>query len=911
MLCLKDVVKIYGTTEENKVEALKGISINFRKSEFVSILGPSGCGKTTLLNIVGGLDRYTSGDLIISGKSTKDFKDKDWDAYRNESIGFIFQTYNLIAHQTVLGNVELALTLSGVSKAERRQRALEVLEKVGLKDKVNARPNQLSGGQMQRVAIARALVNNPQVILADEPTGALDSETSVQVMEILKEVAKDRLVIMVTHNPALAEDYSTRIIKFLDGRLTEDSMPYSDEEMLADKTAEEALNKEQEAQQAKQSESETEEPQKKEKKNKTRMSFLTALNLSFRNLLTKKARTIITSFAGSIGIIGVCLVLAISNGFNQYINAMQSGTLGGYPVSIGMYSADMTAMETLSSEGEKLEEFPSIGGENNKLNIYDPTKNISALAHLNLIDEDYIKYLTDFYEEDKAKDSDDRLTSSIKFSYTAVKHVVTSDGTNYSMIKDDSSLTDTAEMMSILMGSSSAIFQEGLDNDEFVKSQYDCIAGSWATKDNELMLVVDSYNRLSMATLAVLGINYYNEELEPLETMDFNDLIENNTFRLMLNDSYYVPVDADGNPVANENQADYFKPVTADAKTSNQFKTIYDSLSKDDGSADEDKCIELKIKGVIRIKEDAPLEIYNTGLIYREGLTKTYLNNCKTSKIVEFQKQALENENEAEIALYGDYKSLLETYKTQYPKYWETLSSMITSDYKVPKMVVKMIYSTIFGEISAEQMDSFLNEFALQGIGGSDLPSIINIYPKGFEEKKEILSYLDAWNKNPANANHKILYTDASSMLTSTLGEIVNIVQIVLIAFSAVSLVVSSIMIGIITYVSVIERTKEIGVLRSVGARKKDISRVFNAETLIVGFVAGLLGVVITYFLCLAIVNPIINAVAAGAVHNIASLSPLHALIMVGVSMVLTLIGGSIPAGIASKKDPVEALRTE
>ncbi len=852
MLQLKNIVKDYGS-DENKVHALKGVSINFRSNELVSILGPSGCGKTTLLNIIGGLDRYNDGDLIIKGKSTKEYKDKDWDTYRNHEIGFVFQNYNLIPHLSVIGNVEIALTLGGVNRKERHERAKEALIKVGLESQINKMPNQLSGGQMQRVAIARALVNNPNIILADEPTGALDTETSVQVMEILKEIAKDKLVIMVTHNPDLAEKYSTRIIHMLDGEKKEDSSPYEDVQNNEEKVL----------------------PVKDSK-----MGFWTSLTLSFKNLLSKKGRTIMISLAGSIGIIGIALVLAISNGFTNYINDLQSNMLGGYPVTISQFAVDYDAIQQASSSSEEgLEDYP----EDDRIFVYNPSADMESLGHLNMINRDYVNYVKTYYEEDQAKDEEDRVITSVKFSYAQNMNVISknSDG-NVSFVSTNGG---SNTMMDVVLGTSSSYFNEALDNTKFIQSNYDIIYGRYPTNYDEVTLVIDQKNRLSTSLLDDLNIKYESTTVDGKTTyspINFEDLVYQDDshlgmdLKVVYNDYYYEYSASD----------DWYLPAKYNTNyTSDNYVSYYNSLN-------DDKSIKLKVVGVLRINEKCSYGFLNSGILYLPSLTQKVYENSVNSSIVVRQNEEFKNlaENSDYIAYcFGDYKNS---------------STFNPSEaYKYPFSKLLAGYST-YGAT-----DEYVEQLALQKLCGSDVASAIYIYPKNFNDKSKILTYLDAWNEDESHV--KIVYTDAASVLTSSLGTMVNIIKYVLIAFAGISLVVSSIMIGIITYTSVIERTKEIGVLRSLGARKKDISAVFNAETLLIGLVAGVLGVLISYVLCVPINALILKLAAASISSNLAVLNPLHALILIIISIVLTLISGLIPSRIAAKKDPVIALRTE
>lgn len=853
-LKLVDIVKTYGEGE-NAVKALKCVSLSFRKNEFVSILGPSGCGKTTMLNIIGGLDRYTSGDLIINGVSTKEYKSSDWDTYRNNSIGFVFQSYNLIPHQTVLSNVELALTLSGVSKAERHKRAKQVLKKVGLKGQENKKPNQLSGGQMQRVAIARALVNDPEIILADEPTGALDTETSVQVLDLLKEVARDRLVIMVTHNPELAKKYSTRIINLLDGEKTGDTDEFTETE-----TPEvNAVN----AQKA-----------DKKQKGKAAMKLTTAFALSFSNLRTKKGRTTLTSIAGSIGIIGIALVLAVSTGFSGYIHQLQSDTLSTYPLTVSEATID-------------LEDFQKLGSymtedEKNAQRLTDLVYSRALFGDLtnmlksNKITDEYVSYVEDYAQkanEDAIKKGDtwkycvqkgygmdvnDYIFSDIGFNFNSSseglksQHNVMSVNT---LIQAILHMFD-AEMAKTDMNISATFVREYIpticeipDNDALISSQYELLTGDWAKTENELLLVVDRYNRVPDITLAVLGfktiegLDGYNAKFDEKEKFTFEDVMKKEFYYVNNTDRYV------------ENDGTFFSRIYApDAGSATLFVPAVPATAT-----------KLKVTGVVRLKEDVQQGVLQAGIAYTSAFVKRLLTDPKNinSPIVRAAK-AEDN-----------------TSKT-----------------------VKVINPVMYGM----GYNTTVN-YTLRGLAGDDTVSKIYIYSKGYQEKEDIKAYLNEWNDTHENEEDKVHYSDSTEMLFSAMNSIVDGVKIVLIAFTAISLVVSSIMIGIITYVSVVERTKEIGVLRSLGARKKDISRIFNAETFLIGLFAGIIGVGISYLLTIPI-NLIINHFLANA-GAIAALKITDALILVIVSFILTLIAGVIPARIAAKKDPVVALRTE
>jgi len=867
MLQLKNITKNY-LSGDNEVQALKGIDIEFRENEFVSILGQSGCGKTTLLNIIGGLDRYTSGDLIINGKSTKEFKDKDWDTYRNHSVGFVFQSYNLIPHQTVLANVELALTISGVGKAERKKRAIEALQKVGLGDQLNKKPNQMSGGQMQRVAIARALVNDPDILLADEPTGALDSKTSVQVMEILKEISKDKLIIMVTHNPELAEKYSSRIVKLLDGKIIDDSNPY--------KSSEEDVKKAR---------------NKKDKSGKASMKFTTAVRLSLNNLMTKKGRTFLTSFAGSIGIIGIALILSLSHGMQSYINRVEEDTLSSYPLTIQEASIDVTSMlEAMMGNGEK--------EEHNDNKIYSrPIVNniletVSTKLQTNNLEE-FKKYLES--GDTNIKD----YINAIQYEYNLNLNIYkqnedkTYQQVNPSKVFDElgfgemmESRQSTSSMMSGSMTMTQTdVWNEMLDNQNLLQSQYDVLAGKWTTKYNEVVLIVDENNEVSDYTLYSLGIKdikELNESMEKIknkekveagesESYSYDDLL-NYKFKILLNTDYYKESGNAWQDMSNDDE--YMKNVVDNAE-------------------------EITIVGIIKPNEEN-VSSSGAGMIgYTKELKEYVINKINETEIVKEQKENPninvftgiefpENQNSS-----FDYSQLTDEQRM----YMATLSEAELAE------LMKN-----YAENSTATYDSNLSTL---GVVDLNKPSTINIYPKDFESKDMITTRISEYNDKQTNDGKEenvITYTDIVGVMMSSVSTIINVISYVLIAFVGISLVVSSIMIGIITYISVLERTKEIGILRSIGASKKDVSRVFNAETLIIGLVAGLIGIVVTLLLNIPI-NMIIKSIVG--ISNISKLPTAGAIILVVISVGLTMIAGLIPARFAAKRDPVEALRTE
>ena len=871
MLELKNIVKEYKTADET-VTALKGVSTEFRSSEFVSILGPSGCGKTTLLNIIGGLDRYTSGDLIINGKSTKDFSDKEWDTYRNHSVGFVFQSYNLIPHQTVAENVELALTLSGIGAKERHERAVAVLENVGLGNKINARPNQLSGGQMQRVAIARALINDPEILLADEPTGALDSKTSVQIMELLKEISHDRLIVMVTHNPELAEKYSSRIIRLLDGELVGDDRPLSKEEEALEATEE-----------------------KKEKrtnkgKKKTSMSFFTALALSFRNLMTKKGRTFLVSFAGSIGIIGIALILSLSSGFQSYINRTQEETLARYPITIQQTYTDMTAVLDEFNKKDEAGAYPKNGSIKQNDSLYKMIHTYSSVQVTNNLER--------FKKELDKKQYDTKKITAVQYTYNMSFDTYVKRGNgDYERVMSTidwmniygAGRTEYISMYASLMGSSSNSWGEALDNEEFIKSKYDKLAGEWMSfsEDDEdsfgqVMLVVDKYNRIPDYILPALGLADKNELLYDImkslfgkdgaEKMGFQEVPEEEKFAVKYKDLNVK--DLVGMEYSIVLPAAYYY----NEADSSIFKNALDGVASGDSSAVSvytnalNKGRKVKIVGVIRQKENVSSGALSGTIIYSKALTKTLLRKVGEEPVVVAQK-----DNSINVLTGNTFSE----------------DALATPEGETPP-----------------SYDSNMLKF---GYADEDKPASIAIYASSFANKDYIESYIASYNKKVEaegedGKKDKISYTDYTGMMMSSITTIINAVSYVLIGFVSVSLIVSSIMIGIITYISVLERIKEIGVLRSLGASKRDVARVFNAETLIIGFAAGIIGIGITLLLNIP-VSAIIFKLSG--IKNVAALPWQGGLILVGISMLLTFIAGLIPSRIASKKDPVVALRSE
>lgn len=879
MLELSSIYKEY-QAGDTIVKALKNINIQFRKNEFVSILGPSGCGKTTLLNIIGGLDRYTSGDLAINGKSTKEFRDSDWDAYRNHSIGFVFQNYNLIPHQTVLSNVELAMTLSGVSKAERKQRAIDALTKVGLADQVHKKPNQMSGGQMQRVAIARALVNNPDILLADEPTGALDSETSVQIMEILKEIARDRLIIMVTHNPDLAKEYSTRIIRLFDGSVQSDSNPYVDTEFISSPSEKFKKTK----------------SQKKSKTKKTSMSMLTALSLSLNNLLTKKTRTFMTAFAGSIGIIGIALILSLSNGIQVYIDKVQKDTLSSYPITIEKESIDLTSLMSAMASANNNDSDHELD------KVY--TNPIMQDMMDTLVEQTITNNLKVFKQELDRKDNQIAPhTSAIQYSYDLDLNIYSSDTENGVTQLNPSTLFDSLSQNNSYPGMFTGnleVWDEMLNNTELLDSQYDILAGQWPTSYNEVVLSVDENNEISDTVMYALGLKDQEEYKKMIEAVSSGDKYETEdisyTYEELLNKTFKLVL-----------PCDYYQYD----KESNTWMDMHDDIAYMTDLVNNG--VEIKIVGIIRPNENAVATSVTGAIGYTAALTDYVIKHTNDSEIV---KQQMDNQ---EVDVFtgiefnqGEEKEItmddVNTYIATMDEESQTQMKAYLAD-KSEEQIIAMFKDQLSAPTTEASYDGNLG---VLGVVDYDNPSTINLYAASFEEKDAIADAITDYNNQmteKGNEEYVINYTDLVGLMMSSISSIINVITYVLIAFVAISLVVSSIMIGIITYISVLERTKEIGILRSIGASKKDISHVFNAETVIVGFVSGLLGIIITIILNIPI-NLIIRAVSG--ISGVSSALPVAGgFVLILISMFLTLIGGFIPSKIAAKKDPVVALRSE
>ena len=982
MLELKNIKKSY-KAGIGKVYALDDVSVSFRDSEFVAILGPSGSGKTTLLNIVGGLDRYDSGDLIINSRSTKMYSDKDWDGYRNHSVGFVFQNYNLIPHQSVLANVELALTLSGVSKSERRRRAKEVLKKVGLGDQIHKKPNQMSGGQMQRVAIARALVNDPDILLADEPTGALDSNTSVQIMELIREISKDRLVVMVTHNPKLAKEYASRIIRIKDGKIRKDSDPYIEDEAV------EAVAEEPEKKKSR---------KEKKKSPKASMSFGTALSLSFNNLLTKKGRTLLTSFAGSIGIIGIALILSLSNGMQAYINSLERDTLASYPITIEAESFDlMQLLGTVNNSKQNI-------AEHDKDKIYKRPMLENSVADLEFkAQQNDLGRFKTFIELNSA--AFDPLCTDIKYGYDVDLQIFKSDTSNgVTRVRPNDALEEMG------LTADTDVWEELVGDVELLDTQYDILAGEWPKDQNELVLFLDKNNEIDDVTLYALGLadvssleqnkdDKKQESTEPieLEGYDYNEFL-NLSFRLVPSTAYYQK---DGNVWVDKSDDDVY------------MKKVVDSAQ------------EIKIAAIARPKPNAQSTVKGGTVGYLSSLTEYAMNIANNSEIVKQQKAkpdvdvftGLRFESAAEkakaaptstmvsmpavefaahkgavpevtpVANSGDIEVMTQeeiyafieenfegeekekltefvrlmlkdirtasdrqkliAYLDEMLEGTDTDSSTVYSYLQMMNKETKLqLLSAIIIAVESNQQVEIPSKDELQGstskpngsskpsasakpeeekfsyssyeenlymLGAADVatPTSIELYPMNFEAKEKLVKIIDDYNAKQISDGREegtITYTDYVNLIMSSVTQVIDIVTYALVAFVAISLVVSSIMIGIITYISVLERTKEIGILRSIGASKRDIMHVFNSETVIVGLTSGVIGILSTLVLIIPI-NAIVNSLAG--IPNLAALPFSGGMILIGISVVLTLVAGFIPARVAAKKDPVKALRSE
>lgn len=920
MLSLQNISKEYyigkkGTPTYQVVQALKNVSINFRKHEFVAILGQSGCGKTTLLNIIGGLDKYTSGDLKINNKSTKEFKDRDWDNYRNHSIGFVFQSYNLIPHLSILANVELALTLSGVSKEERKKKAIEALTKVGLKDKIYSKPNQLSGGQMQRVAIARALVNDPEIILADEPTGALDSATSVQVMDLLKEISQNKLIIMVTHNPELAKLYATRTIELFDGKVKSDSNPL------------------------------VRMPPIKEKKTngkRPHMSFFTALSLSVRNLLTKKARTFLVSFAGSIGIIGIAAILSMSSGFQAYIDRVQEETLSSYPISLTSETNDMSSLIEMFT---KVDEDPD-----HELDAVYSNNIMSKLraAMQNSIRVNNLKAFKEYLETD-AEVGEVISSANIKYYYDLDIQMYKSDDHNRLLT------IDPMGSSSNVMYSSMEIWSQMIDNDDLIKKQYDIVEGALPTKYDEIAIVLDENNEITDLTLYTLGLitreqyqELLNNENAPAIKISY-DTIMNNSYVMFPNSDYYK---------MNGDKADNMR------NDSEYLETVFNN---------NERVINLRVSGIIKPKKESVGKAISGTVAYRSSLITNMIDRINDSKVVKYQKEhptinvftgneftnkeykkadvinylesiINDSQNKSTYANYiydglgRDYINLFENNSEENVKTTLTVliyNAKIRDTYELARLYANKLYDMyVMGKTDSTYTDNLINilvtsvlksqlddyfdkesyEKNLKTLGVCDIssPSRIDLYAYDFANKEAIVDMIDKYNDTSkatlGNDDNVINYTDYVGLIMSSVSMIIDIISIVLIVFVSISLVVSSIMIGVITYISVLERIKEIGILRAIGASKRDIKRVFTAESISIGFFSGTIGIIVT---CLIIIPANLILKGLTNISNLAVLPIGGAIILIAISVLMTFIAGLIPAQIASKKDPVVALRTE
>ena len=868
MLKLKDIVKDYDV-RSSPVHALKGVSIDFRASEFVAILGPSGCGKTTLLNIIGGLDRYTSGDLIIRGKSTKDFSDRDWDTYRNHSVGFVFQSYNLIPHQTVLANVELALTLSGVKKAERRRRATEALEKVGLGDQLHKRPNQLSGGQMQRVAIARALVNGPQILMADEPTGALDSETSVQVMELLKQIAQDRLVVMVTHNPELAEQYATRIVRLLDGQIIADSDPY-------DGSQEQAV-------------------QESGKKHAS-MSALTAFSLSLSNLMTKKARAIMTAFAGSIGIIGIALILSISTGINDYITGVERDTLSSYPLTLQSQTMDMSAMMSAMQDREQ---------------VADPKPDhiYSANVMTNMMDMMFTGSATNdlagFKSFIESGDSGlEPLTSEIRYVYSTPLNVYKADVSDGVYQVNPSNVFNALgmELQASAVAENMNVWQQLTSNQDLLENQYDILSGRLPTAWNEVVLIVDENGMITDYSLYTLGVLDIAELQQALQ-----DHLQGEDTQLDTQIHEYTYADFIGMEFKILPSSDYYQEQDG----------VWVDMSEDELylTTKLQSAPEVEIVGILKPGKGSTLASPMGVIGYREDLMLHMIDLVDQSAVVAAQKANPDTDiltglpfatadHEPVVYTMEQIQAMMQTLPQDQQTTIQGYIQQMTAQGMPQEQIAAMISQQFFSAASTATYEQNMEAF---GVSDLDEPSQILLYPIDFEAKEEINQLIDDYNASKPE-DEQLIYTDTVGLIMSSITTIINAISYILIAFVGISLIVSSIMIGIITNISVLERTKEIGILRAVGASKGDVSRVFNAETVIEGMAAGLVGIGMTYILIIPINYAIhtITGLQANAV-----LPPAAAVILVAISVLLTFISGLIPARSAAKKDPVVALRTE
>ena len=858
MLELKQSIKDYDYGNE-VVHALRGITLSFRENEFVSILGQSGCGKTTLLNIVGGLDHYTSGDLVINGKSTKDFTDRDWDEYRNHSIGFVFQSYNLIPHQNVLSNVELALTLSGVSKEERRQRARAVLEKVGLGDQLYKKPSQMSGGQMQRVAIARALVNDPDILLADEPTGALDSATSVQIMELLKEIAKDKLVIMVTHNPQLADAYSTRIIRLLDGAIVDDSDPFDAAAL--------------------------EEKKEGVRKGRPSMSFVTALSLSLNNLMTKKARTFLTAFAGSIGIIGIALILSLSNGVQTYIDSVERDTLSSYPITIEDSSMDMSVMmETMMGLNDE-------AGTHADDNIYSKAMIKDILETMSdKMENNNLQAFKDYLESEDSTIDDH--AKAIEYSYDLQMNVYNTNSdaglvqVSPNQLLDDLGFSTMTQLSESFMGSNASsqneVWNKLPESETLREEEYDLIEGHWPSAYNEVVLAVDENREITDYALYALG------RMDPQEVVDSFESLQEGGEVSLSDPTSYTPQELLGMEFQLVLSSDLYRNVNG----------IWIDMSEDEDFVQEaaDNGETMRVVGIITLSEGSSKREVG-GIYYTSALEEHVIEQAEASEIVKEQREHPDINVFTQTAFGEDEEFDITTLTPQQQMQFASMSQQELAQY--------------MADYSENRNATYEGNLERLGVVDLDTPSSISIYANTFEDKEMISQLIEDYNltqQENGDDTNVITYNDIVGTMMESVTSIIDMISYVLMAFVSVSLIVSSIMIGIITYISVLERTKEIGILRAIGASKKDISHVFNAEAFIIGLISGLLGIIVTLILDLPI-SMIVEHLTG--VANIAMLPVAGGVILVLISLALTTIAGLIPSRIASKKDPVEALRSE
>ena len=883
MLTLSNIHKEY-VSGELRVEALKGVSLSFRQNEFVAVLGPSGCGKTTLLNIIGGLDRYTQGDLIIKGRSTREYKDADWDSYRNHSVGFVFQSYNLIPHQTVLSNVELALTLGGVPAKERRRRAVQVLERVGLGDQLNKKPNEMSGGQMQRVAIARALVNDPEILLADEPTGALDSETSVQIMDVLKEIASDRLVIMVTHNPELAAQYATRTIRLLDGRVTDDTMPFDGQDDMAQPPARTGV---------------------------TSMHFGTALHLSLNNLMTKKGRTFMVALAGSIGIIGIALILSLSNGVNEYIKSVEEDTLAQYPLTIESETMNQSALLTAMMSASSGKDIPHEEGRVYSSNVMGDLMS-AMVSEVNANDLPSFKAYLDGSQEIAD------LTSSIAYEYGSTLRIYNRNAvggvqqvqpstvidtmTNSSMMSNANALASMSSMSSLSQMTSMYnmnVFFELAGANNQRHGNYELLAGHMPQKYDELLLVVGEDDDISDTTLYTLGLRDQSEVQQLFMTLLTGSTVQTETISYSYDDLLNLT----------------FTLVLPGNLYQEQGDGIYADISGDEAAISQalDQGVTLHIAGIARSSSNSMISSMMAGGVgYTHELVEYVVSANNETPAVKAQRAHPDTDIFTGINFSGGVDmepsmEMLETYLNSLPQEQQTAMRAM-----IGMMSEERILSMMRAEMAKQKTDAtYESNLAKLNATNLDTPTQIKIYPIDFESKQRIVDLIEQYNAQMQAAGHEegvIRYTDYVGSLMSSVTTIVDTISYVLIAFVSISLVVSSIMIGIITYISVLERTKEIGILRAMGASKGDVSRVFTAETLIIGLVAGFLGVLVTWLLTFPI-NALIHHLTQ--INAAAILPGGAAAILVAISMLLTILAGAIPSRMAAKKDPVVALRTE